>query len=107
MVAGPRCRGRAEQEAHQSACSAGIADATRDLYGQAFALLGFAWYHRLTGDREVLKVADTILAFLDRDLDHDAEEFIVSWSRELPRSDSLELVIHLSTSPDVERLNES
>src|SRR5262249_29685053 len=45
-----------------------IADATRDLYGQAFALTGLAWYYRLTGDRQVLKVADEILAFLDHEL---------------------------------------
>jgi len=45
-----------------------VADATRDLYANAFALLGLAWYHRLTGEREVLKVADTVLAFLDHEL---------------------------------------
>jgi hypothetical protein len=44
--------------------------------------------------------------FLDRDLDHDAEEFIISWSRELPRGENLELVIHLGTPPEAERLNE-
>jgi mannose/cellobiose epimerase-like protein (N-acyl-D-glucosamine 2-epimerase family) len=43
----------------------GIADATRDLYAHAFALFGLAWYHRLTGDREVLKIADRTIAFLD------------------------------------------
>ena len=41
--------------------------------------------------------------FLDRDLDHDAEEFIVSWARELPKNQRLELVIHLATTPDPER----
>lgn len=41
--------------------------------------------------------------FLDRDLDQDAEEFIVSSARELPKGDSLELVIHLATPPDAER----
>jgi hypothetical protein len=35
--------------------------------------------------------------FLDRDLDHDAEEFIVSWAGELPASHGFELVIHLTT----------
>jgi hypothetical protein len=34
--------------------------------------------------------------FLDRDLDHDAEEFIVSWARELPKDRRLELVIPCS-----------
>jgi len=38
--------------------------------------------------------------FLDRDLDHDAEEFIVSWSRELPRNPRIELTIHLSAKPE-------
>jgi hypothetical protein len=37
--------------------------------------------------------------FLDRDLDADAEEFIVSWSHELPRNRELELLIHLATPP--------
>jgi len=35
--------------------------------------------------------------FPDRDLDADAEEFVLSWARELPRSRDLELVIRLST----------
>jgi hypothetical protein len=34
--------------------------------------------------------------FIERDLDADAEEFIMSWARELPASRDLELVIHLS-----------
>ena len=37
--------------------------------------------------------------FNERDLDHDAEEFIVSWARELPLADPVGLVIHLATSP--------
>ena len=41
--------------------------------------------------------------FLDRDLDHDAEEFIVSWAHELPKSHGFELVIHLATPPEPER----
>jgi mannose-6-phosphate isomerase len=53
---------------HSLAPDGRVADATRDTYGHAFALLGFAWYHRLTGDRDVLNVADEVLAFLDRSL---------------------------------------
>ena len=34
--------------------------------------------------------------FHERDLDRDAEEFIVSWAREHPRSQPLRLVIHLA-----------
>ncbi len=53
---------------HSVAPDGSVADATRDLYGHAFALLGLAWYHRLTGDTEVLKVADATLACLDQSL---------------------------------------
>lgn len=41
--------------------------------------------------------------FIDRDLDSDAEEFIVSWARELPHHGELELVIHLAMPPEPER----
>lgn len=40
--------------------------------------------------------------FHERDLDHDAEEFIVSWAMEHPRQDELGLVIHLSGDPQTE-----
>ena len=33
--------------------------------------------------------------FRDKDLDKDAEEFIVGWARELPRDHALRIVIHL------------
>jgi len=38
--------------------------------------------------------------FHEKDLDHDAEEFIVSWAREYPRSDPLILVIHVNQSAE-------
>lgn len=38
--------------------------------------------------------------FIDRDLDDDAEEFIVSSARELHGSHAFELVVHLGTAPD-------
>lgn len=41
--------------------------------------------------------------FIDRDLDADAEEFIVSWAREHPPQGELELLIHLAEKPDAER----
>lgn len=41
--------------------------------------------------------------FIDRDLDADAEEFIVGWARELPQHGELELVIHLATPPEPDR----
>ena len=37
--------------------------------------------------------------FNEKDLDHDAEEFIVSWARELRHHEKLRLVIHLDNSP--------
>jgi mannose/cellobiose epimerase-like protein (N-acyl-D-glucosamine 2-epimerase family) len=45
-----------------------VASAVRDTYGHAFALLGLAWYHRLTRDSQVLRIADETLAFLDEAL---------------------------------------
>ena len=44
--------------------------------------------------------------FLERDLDHDAEEFIVSWAHELPKGHGFELVIHLATPPETEKAAE-
>lgn len=41
--------------------------------------------------------------FVDRDLDASAEEFIVSWARELPHHRELELVIHVTEPPPPER----
>ena len=45
--------------------------------------------------------------FLDRDLDHDAEEFIVSTAREAHGSRAFELVVHLGTPPDPQRAAET
>ena len=42
--------------------------------------------------------------FIDRDLDAAAEEFIVTWARELPHQAELELVIHLALAPPPERV---
>ena len=41
--------------------------------------------------------------FLDRDLDADAEEFIMSWAREHPKDHELELTIHLAAPPPPDR----
>jgi hypothetical protein len=41
--------------------------------------------------------------FLDRDLDDDAEEFIVSSARELQGSDAFELTVHLGIPPEPQR----
>ena len=45
--------------------------------------------------------------FRDRDLDDDAEEFIVGWARELPTDQPLELVIHLERLPETEPTDEA
>jgi hypothetical protein len=37
--------------------------------------------------------------FQERDLDDDAEEFIVSWAQEFPRRDPVSLVIHVNQLP--------
>ena len=44
--------------------------------------------------------------FNERDLDADAEEFIVSWARELTPHGDIKLVVHLATSPPPERAAE-
>ena len=64
-----------------------------------------------TGDTIRLKLRDIAQLFnsldpspfSEQDLDHDAEEFIVSWAREMPHTAELELVIHLATSPPADR----
>jgi len=38
--------------------------------------------------------------FLERDLDHDAEEFIVSWAQEHHRSTPLKLLVHVGQPPE-------
>ncbi len=37
--------------------------------------------------------------FLEKDLDHDAEQFLVEWAQEHPRDKPLELVLHLKEFP--------
>ncbi|MEO6876348.1 MAG: hypothetical protein ABI222_16145, partial [Opitutaceae bacterium] len=41
--------------------------------------------------------------FVDRDLDRDAEEFIVGWARELPAGHEFELVVDLAAAPAADR----
>ena len=48
--------------------------------------------------------------FQERDLDDDAEEFIVSWAQEFPRRDPVSLVIHVNqipVQPDAQHLVET
>lgn len=44
--------------------------------------------------------------FHEKDLDHDAEEFIVSWAQEYPRSDPLTLIVHINQSAGSQELVE-
>ncbi|MEO6567549.1 MAG: hypothetical protein ABIO94_02200, partial [Opitutaceae bacterium] len=41
--------------------------------------------------------------FIDRDLDPDAEEFILSWAREHEKQRKFELKLHLATAPEPAR----
>jgi hypothetical protein len=45
--------------------------------------------------------------FLDRDIDADAEEFILAWARDFPADREFELVIQLATPPPPERAAET
>lgn len=47
-----------------------IADPTRDLYEQAFALLALAHVYRITGDAQVKTLAGETLAYIDETLGH-------------------------------------
>lgn len=38
--------------------------------------------------------------FHERDLDHDAEQFILSWAQEYPSHAALKLLVHLGKTPD-------
>ncbi|CAN5910422.1 hypothetical protein BH11VER1_BH11VER1_10170 [soil metagenome] len=38
--------------------------------------------------------------FHERDLDHDAEQFIVSWAQEYPIHEPLKLLVHLGKTPE-------
>ncbi len=46
---------------------------------------------------KIAQLFDTLdpLPFRDRDLDRDAEEFIVGWARELPAKDPIHIIIHV------------
>jgi mannose-6-phosphate isomerase len=70
---------------HSLAPDGGIANAARDTYAHAFALLGLAWYHRFTAEAQVLKIVDETLAFLDRALASDRGGYLDA----LPRPDAL------------------
>lgn len=50
----------------------GVANPLRDLYDHAFGLFALAAVHRLNGDPHARRLADDILAFLDRDWAHEA-----------------------------------
>jgi mannose-6-phosphate isomerase len=70
---------------HSLTPDGGIANATRDTYAHAFALLGLAWYHRFTGDAQVLEIVEETLAFLDLFLASDRGGYFDA----VPRLDAL------------------
>jgi hypothetical protein len=43
--------------------------------------------------------------FHEKDLDHDAEEFIVSWAQEFHRDEPVDLIVHLEKLPDGQDAN--
>ena len=47
--------------------------------------------------REIAQLFETLdpQPFREKDLDKDAEDYIVSWARELPRDGDFRLVIHV------------
>ena len=47
-----------------------VADPTRDLYEQAFALLALAWVYRATGEQRALDLLNATLAFIDETMAH-------------------------------------
>jgi hypothetical protein len=51
--------------------------------------------------REMVQLFNTMdpSPFKEKDLDRDAEEFIVSWAREFPMAAPIELVVHLRERP--------
>ncbi|HXT13819.1 MAG TPA: hypothetical protein VN873_19880 [Candidatus Angelobacter sp.] len=51
--------------------------------------------------REVSQLFNTMdpSPFHEKDLDRDAEEFIVSWAREFPLDEPIALVVHVAASP--------
>jgi len=51
--------------------------------------------------REISQLFNTMdpSPFHEKDLDHDAEEFIVSWAREFPLDEPIVLVLHLGALP--------
>jgi len=63
---------------------------------------GTALPHRIELNlRDVSRLFNTMdpSPFHEKDLDHDAEEFIVGWAREFPVREPVELVVHLAELP--------
>jgi mannose-6-phosphate isomerase len=57
----------------------GIVDPNRDLYGQAFVILAASALYRLTGDSQVIAIADEVLAFFDEMLTCPSGGYLDSW----------------------------
>jgi hypothetical protein len=99
------CYAGASSACHDHAqCQPSAGEHSRDCFGHGGHVGG-------AGDpikvqlREIAQLFNSMdpSPFHDRDLDADAEEFILSWAREVPPEHEVELVIHLETMPSPER----
>ena len=70
---------------HSLAPDGTIASGVRDTYAHAFVLLGLAWYHSFTGDKQVLQIVDETLAFLDSEVASPRGGYLDA----IPRPDSI------------------
>lgn len=71
--------------AHRLTPDGSIADRTRDLYDQAFALLACAWVHGLTRQSEPLAWAERTLTFLDAQMASASGGYVEALPPRLPR----------------------
>ncbi len=57
---------------------------------------------------EIAQLFDTLdpYPFREKDLDHEAEEYIVGWARELPSDRPFRIVIHVPDNSSAERLRQ-
>lgn len=63
-----------------------VADKTRDLFDQAFILFALAWWHRASGDRRAVDLAEQTLDFIDAELAAGrGGGYVESDKREVPR----------------------
>ena len=77
-------------------------DQLRDLYRQREWAVSLPAAHRIELNvKDMTQLFNSMdpSPFHEKDLDHDAEEFIVSWAQEFHRKEPIELVVHLEKFP--------